>query len=473
MKRIKNSSTLLVLSMIVFSAFLGRWAGYNAPHKFSFDEGLYARLGLQLKKDPLNYTSQPVYNRYAERGKNLPDYLKMPLFKHPPLYSYLISLFYFIFGASYKTAFMVSLAGGLVTIIITFLIAAYIFNKDAGLLAAFLVSIDPVNWLCSEKIWMETTLTALIWLALLFLIKAILNNKNKCFLLAGVTTGLALLTKYSALIIFPIGLSWALLYNFKVIKTRRFWSWILISLLLFLPWIIWNFIIYGTDFFLTMITGQGELLSNLYTPFTFWILISLAAITLLTYHLLRNKTFKEQLLNKISPAKAGRVSAIILLVLLFSNPYMLKGLCGMLNAIHIPSNGWAVAFFAREPRLFYFRRLLELSPFYIICFLSLPFIPALRSKQSSLFIAAFWIMLIFTLHRNFQSRYILPVTPALLIIASGTILKMTERIKNYSSPSQLKASVVRVSLTVFLIYCFFKTIFINLCLSLPNSPCYF
>ncbi|MCK5305700.1 MAG: glycosyltransferase family 39 protein [Candidatus Omnitrophica bacterium] len=473
MKKAKNVSTLLILSMIVVSAFLGRWTGYNAPHKFTFDEGLYVRMGLQLKENPLNYTSQSVYNRYQKQGGRLPDYLRMPLFKHPPLYSYLISLFYFIFGAAYKTAFMVSLAGGLATIIITFLVAAYIFNKDTGLLAALLVSIDPVNWLCSEKIWIDTTLTALIWLTLLFLIKAILSNKSKFFFLAGITTGLALLTKYSALIIFPIGLSWALLYNYKLIKTKRFWSWILISLLLFLPWIIWNFIIYGADFFPIMITGQGDLKLNFYNLFTFWILISSSAAAFLTYHFLRNKTFKERLLNKISPAKAGRIGAVIFLVLLFSNPYMLKGLCGMLNAIYVPSSGWAFAFFSKETRLFYFKRLIELSPFYIISFLSLPFIPALRSKQSSLFIAAFWIMLIFSLHRNFQSRYILPATPALLIIASGAILKIIEKIKSYSSPSQLKISIVRVSLTVFLIYCFLKTIFINLCLSLPNRSCYF
>lgn len=472
MKKNKKSFIFIILLFIIMTAAISRFIGFNNPHSLTFDEGLYTRLGLQLKANPSNYTSKPMYEYYTKGGRHLPDYLNMPLFKHPPVFSYLISLSHTLFSPSYLSAFLVSLTFGLVLILVVFYVASYIFNKDVGLLSALLVAIDPIHWLVSQKIWMETTLAALIWISIFFLMRAILDSKNRYFFLAGISTGLAILTKYPAFIIFPIGFSYVLLYNRKVLKSVYFWSWPLISFILFIPWMVWNYKIYKGSFFITLITVQGELKEHFLSTFAMWNLGILLVCALGIYLIFHKKQSYEGILRFIKHRRLPLVIITIAFILFFTRPYMVKGIINMLNINYIPSAGWKMGMFSKEPWYFYLRRLIELSPFYMISFLSLFFLSNFKSKNSPLFVAAFWILLLFISYRSFQCRYILSVVPALLIISSSTIIRLIEKIKQLPA-NQIKLVAYRIILSTLLIYCFMKTIFIDLYLALPNKVCYF
>ena len=473
MKKNFHGLTAVIIFFILILAIFTRWIGYNNPHNYTFDESLYAQMGLQLNKNPLNYTSKPVYEYCASRGRSLPDYLNMPLFKHPPVYCYLISLLYFILNSSYLSAFLVSLFFATIIIFVTFIIGVQFFNKPLALLASLLVALDPIHWLCSQKIWMETTMSAFIWITILFLMKAIIHKNYRFFIWAGIATGLAILTKYPAFIIFPIGLTLTFIYNRNLFKSKYFWSWPVISLLMFTPWMFWNYKVYGSNFILQIVTAQGEAKGNFYQNFAmigFVILLILAIVIFLKLYKKRTGHFPVH----FSLSKKVVIILISLgLIALFSRPYMIKGLINVFNIKYIPAAGWKIAMFKQEPWNFYIRRLIELSPFYLISIFGIFFLKNIKSKASPLFVAIFWMMLIFILHGNFQCRYILPAVPAFLIISAYTIIWLSKKISQFYNKNQIVYVILSLILVAILAYSFIKTIFVDLQLALPNNICYF
>ncbi|MCK5083517.1 MAG: SEC-C domain-containing protein [Candidatus Omnitrophica bacterium] len=93
------ASLIIIFALSVFL----RCYGYTQSHSLTFDESLYAELlASQLNEDPTNYSSQAAYQSLMAQGQRppLPKYLDRPLFKHPPLYCYLIALNYKFFGVN-------------------------------------------------------------------------------------------------------------------------------------------------------------------------------------------------------------------------------------------------------------------------------------------------------------------------------------------------------------------------------------
>ena len=45
----------------------------------------------------------------------------------------------------------------LALILLAYLLGTTLFDERVGLIAGLLMSVEPLAWLCSQKIWMETT----------------------------------------------------------------------------------------------------------------------------------------------------------------------------------------------------------------------------------------------------------------------------------------------------------------------------
>jgi len=237
---------IAIIVIIVLSISL-RFYGFQQPHGLTFDEGLYADLiAEQLRQDPRNYSTQEAYQVQLALGQHVPEYLDRPLFKHPPLYGYLIALNYQIFGSSQLSAVSVSILFGCLMIFIVFLLGSELYDYRVGLLSALFLCMDPVHWVCSERIWMETTMSFFILLAVYLFV---LGQKQKIFLpFCGLSAGLAMLTKYPGVLSLLIIISFAALYNRTLFKQRNFWILLFLSFLVFSPWIIWNWNVYGSFF---------------------------------------------------------------------------------------------------------------------------------------------------------------------------------------------------------------------------------
>ncbi len=164
-----NKNVYIALIAIFFLGIFLRYYGFHQPHGLTFDEGLYAHLlAPQLEEDPTNYSTQIAYQRLiAQSDRPIPKYLDRPLFKHPPLYCYLIAVNYKFFGRSDLSAVSVSILLGSLMILAVFFLGTALYDRRVGLLSALFLCIEPIHWVCSEKIWMETTLSLFVLLAVL------------------------------------------------------------------------------------------------------------------------------------------------------------------------------------------------------------------------------------------------------------------------------------------------------------------
>jgi 4-amino-4-deoxy-L-arabinose transferase-like glycosyltransferase len=229
----KSNSIYAALIAVFFLSLFLRYYGFLKPHGLTFDEGLYSELiAEQLKEDPANYSTQEAYQIHTAKGENLPQYLDRPLFKHPPVYCYLIALNYKLFGSSHLAAVSVSIITGCLMVLIVFFLGKALYDDRVGLLAAFFLCIDPVHWVCSERIWMETTLGFFMLLAV-FLFA--LGRKQKYYLpFCGISIGLAMLTKYPGILPLFIIISFVTLVERPMLKQKWFWALGVLSFLVFL-----------------------------------------------------------------------------------------------------------------------------------------------------------------------------------------------------------------------------------------------
>jgi 4-amino-4-deoxy-L-arabinose transferase-like glycosyltransferase len=239
----KNYVYLALISVFFLSIFL-RYYGFHQPHGLTFDEGLYSELlAGQLKEGPANYSTQTAYQALTARGERLPKYLDRPLFKHPPLYCYLIALNYKLFSVSNLAAVSVSILFGSLMVLAVFFLGKALYDDRAGLLAAFFLCIDPVHWVCSERIWMETTMSFFILMAILLFV---LGQTRKYFLpFSGISIGLAMLTKYPGVLPLFIIVSFVVLMERSLLKQKGFGMLCFLPFLVFSPWVIWNWKVYG------------------------------------------------------------------------------------------------------------------------------------------------------------------------------------------------------------------------------------
>ncbi|MFQ6094139.1 MAG: ArnT family glycosyltransferase, partial [bacterium] len=249
---------LLGLFVLFMASLLLRGYGCDRPHNYWFDQYLYTMIGFQLTKDVTDYTSIHVYNRETRKGRDLPDHYNKPLFEHPPLYCYLISIVNrlsdptnptskrFSFQLARRNGSRVSLIFGCLTIFVIYFLAAKLYDHRVGLLAALLLSIDPVHWICSQRVWMATTLAFFVASALLFYVLG--RKRAPYFILSGICIGLASLTKLLGILTLFIILLYTLLAERDLFRKRQFIILIISPFILQIPWILWNIKVYGFDF---------------------------------------------------------------------------------------------------------------------------------------------------------------------------------------------------------------------------------
>jgi len=79
--------------------------------------------------------------------------------------------------------------------------------------------------------------------------------------------------------------------------------------------------------------------------------------------------------------------------------------------------GWS-NLFSTEPWHFYLTRLSELSPVYLFSFLSIILLFGKDRGDRLMLVSSFWILGAFIVLGNYQSRYILPAVPFLIILSA-------------------------------------------------------
>jgi len=304
-----------------------------------------------------------------------------------------------------------------------FFLGKALYDDRVGLLAAFLLCIDPVHWVCSERIWMETTMSFFMLLAVLFFV---LGERQKYYLpLSGLSIGLAMLTKYPGILPLFIIISFVVLMDRSMLRQKYFWVLCCLSLFVLSPWIIWNWKVHGgfnEAFIAAHNLGKhwenaaGALSGHKETLLVLLVLAGLGFIVRRKISLFFGMDSTSPITLKQKRIMTGACFLATVLILT-----MIPFLRGMIKEAFIWKDailtGWSNPF-KGEPWYFYLTRLAELSPLYLFSFLSV-FLFLGRDKSDQLLIwSSLWILGAFILWGNYQSRYILPAVPFLIILSA-------------------------------------------------------
>jgi len=205
------------------------------------DEVILQALAEKVSENPKDYSLQ---------GTAVLDQLPKivydkPLFHHPPLFTYGLILFRKLFGVRYQVLFPVF--ASVITLLVIFAIGKELYDEAVGLIAAFIFSICPIVLHASTKIWIDAVLTLFCTLSVYLSILAVKKEKAFWYILAGISFGLAILSKISALaIIAPI--VYLFIKNFNAKRLSNVLYFIIFSMLIAGPWLYVFYKTFGTFF---------------------------------------------------------------------------------------------------------------------------------------------------------------------------------------------------------------------------------
>jgi 4-amino-4-deoxy-L-arabinose transferase-like glycosyltransferase len=403
---------VLALFTIIALSSAGRW--YSASRlwsqesptagRLSLDEVVYIVLGDRLVKTG-EYSSAGVQALLGVDATRVPPYLQAPLFKHPPVFPFLVGLSRVLFSGQPWAAFMPSLLLGALGLGALYWLAVESPVPTASRwIAVSLLGLSPIHWICSSRIWIETTLCAFVVLALAAQTRA--ERRQSGWWLMGVFWGCAFLTKYTAFVAWLAALVATLVLHRGERVSPRYWRAQLLAVSLVVPWFILRAWYEGWTVLAIWNSGVQEwrLLAAIVLRPAF--LLSMAGLTalLLLWHL---APVGEQ-----RPWNTLLGATIVMLLLLAGSPLRFT-LFGQ------PWAGWYHNALAEWGMSFYVTYRASLEPICLLAFVAcLP----LR-KTSGIFVTqGTWLGLFvfLTAWGNYQSRYALPLIP-LEALAVGTL----------------------------------------------------
>jgi hypothetical protein len=261
-----------------------------------YDEGLFLFIG-HFYQDNL---IEGITNNFVL-------YSDIP-FNQPPIVSVMYAIIYSIFPIDfiYGRIFNVFLAS--FSIIILYLIVKNIWDYKAGLVASFIYAIDP-TFVLGVLMNMDASVWFFLSLSILGLVKAIKKDTYVWHIIAGITFGLDMLTKWT-LVIVPITYVFLYAYiNLKdnydyknleklIIVGKKVGVATISAFIIFLPWIL--LMIVGNNFdILFMHLGRFTPLSSLNSIYQTWAnspFIFLFTVYSFIFYFKNNKDFRIPLI---------------------------------------------------------------------------------------------------------------------------------------------------------------------------------
>ena len=468
-----KKSVVAILVILVVVSFVGRVNSFRDRKLLSYDEVVYSTLAVQVMQNPTAYNTAGLYRAGRQEGRELPPYLNKPLFKHPPLFTSLVVLSYKIFGTTYNSAFLVSLFFGMLLIITAYLLGSTLFDSKTGVYAALIMALEPVIWISSQKIWMETTLSFFTVLSLCLFAIAVKRYNPMLVIASGIAAGFAVLTKYPGVLATVIIFTYVVFWDRRFFKKPAFIVSLFIPFIMLLPWFWWNYAVYGNELFsanveiMKAVNGIQQLIR------VAWLPALVASGVIVTAMLIKRKYMDSR--NHSFSRIAERSGAIILICLFCAVLFILREhVVNTCSFFFMPVAGWEMGMFKNEPWYFYLGRLTELSPFYLFSFAAIlfPIFDKKRLKEYSfLLIATAFALVPYILWQNFQSRYIAVAIVPLIVLSSRVQVCLADRIGSIQRgyPRHAATGI----LIAIVLYAVMRTLYIDIVLGTPDAVCYF
>jgi undecaprenyl-diphosphatase len=173
-------------------------------------------------------------------------HLSLSYYDMSPMIAYIIALTTF-FGRL-NSQFFVRLGAPIISLLISlfvyFMLQKLTSNKIYSLGAAVLINVIPIFNIGSILIVYGNAQLLFFSLSILFLIYLIISKKDYYIYLIGMSVGFTLLSKYTAVFLYPVVFLFFLLSNNyrKYLFKKELYIAFLISLIIFSPVIIWNYL---------------------------------------------------------------------------------------------------------------------------------------------------------------------------------------------------------------------------------------
>jgi 4-amino-4-deoxy-L-arabinose transferase-like glycosyltransferase len=251
---------LLLLAIIALAVGLRvAWIAYVNPSPFdgrTDDTAFYAFAGKSLAE-----------------GKGYTNFYGFPTAQWPPAYPFMLAASFKAFGDNIVIPKIANaLAGGLACLLI-YLIAAKVFDRRIGLLAAFLFAVLPGQIYFSTLLMTESLTPALVGLMLLLLLMWVVERKEARWYqhaAIGVLFGVALLARGEAvMLVLAALLIWKLAVPAWRLFARQAGVFLVAAALTVMPWTIRNaismhaFVPVSTALGHTMLAGHQP---DIYSP---------------------------------------------------------------------------------------------------------------------------------------------------------------------------------------------------------------
>ncbi len=211
-------------------------------HQYSSNDALeraeYRRRFEQLDRAEVLYVPDHVRDPSLsgrERNAYAPEIYDRPMFFHPPVYVYALSLFRWALASVGGP--LLSILTHAAAVVLVALLGRHWADETVGILAASILAIDPVSWLCGSHLWIDGLLQLNTLVAVCAVVWAVGSSGLTRYAIAGVALGLAGLTKYTAVLALPAIVAVALLAS-----ERPTWRQIAVytsaAAVVILPWLI-------------------------------------------------------------------------------------------------------------------------------------------------------------------------------------------------------------------------------------------
>jgi len=446
------------------AGLFGRWEsvrhvrepGADGRIHLSHDEIVLLKLGKNLARDSAHYHLQEWYQREREAGREPPDYLAKPLFKHPPVMATMLAWVDAPGIQGARNAFGLTMLLGLTVCAAVYGLARFLLTPMWSLVPAAIAWVDPVLWSGSVKIWLDLPLTFFCAAGLGFAWRG--RTHPASFLTMGVCFGLAMLTKYPAVAVWAAATA-LLGVDRSFRKGPYFAAGCLLPWLMFAPWAVWNLSVLGNS------TGELEEfrhIERLVIAHAAGVVALAIAAGLLLW--VRRGMSGLRPSGTEKSATDGRRLLFALFVLTVAGLFLFHSwFSGRIE----PRFGVAMNFFQEGRAWFYLDRLLCLDPLLWPGIIALFWI---RLPPPADFIrwTAIAYLLAFSVWGNYQSRYIMPVVPLVCVLSAWSLYQISNYLRK---PGSLWLE--RAWVGAWIAFAAVRLAWIHEKLTLPNQFTYF
>ncbi len=236
----KKIRIVFFIFIIILAVFLRFWGipGSDLQHDTAINSvrayGWFDYLTGQGQTSPVVWFSE------------IPWWANLSFHDHPPLTFFIQNIFFKVVGASTFSALLPFILAGIGVVFLIYFFLKNIELKKEALLASFLFAISAHSVWVSRSGYLEGIEIFFIFLGFICFIYFLYFDKKRYLFFWAASFSLAILSKYTAVFMFPAAILYLLIWRRDVFKMKEFWLSLVFIFLILSPLIFYNLMVFQT-----------------------------------------------------------------------------------------------------------------------------------------------------------------------------------------------------------------------------------